>query len=111
MTLTLPPQLWDDPAGPRVRRSDPLTSHLAADSNHDRALVEAAVLRLFEDVSFGYTDFELTKAYFLSSACPPTHTDSPRKRRSDLAGRGLLKDSGEKRKSPSGRMSTVWVLA
>jgi len=113
MTMTLPvqPQLWDDPSGPRVRKSDPLTSHAAADSNHDRALVEGAVMRLFMNTEFGFTDSELTIKYFSTRECPNTHVDSPRKRRSDLTGRGLVTDSGFKRDTVTGRKATVWVAS
>ena len=111
MTLTIPPQLWDDEDGPRARRSDPLTSHMAADSNGNRAQVAAAVLALFSNKSFGLTDEEMTRLYFHASHAPATHTDSPRKRRSELAGRGLLIDLGIKRPTVSGRKSVAWVLA
>ena len=111
MTVSNPPQLWDDMDGPRVRRSDPLTSHMAADSNHDRVLVEGAVMRLFMNAEFGFTDSELTIKYFSTRECPNTHVDSPRKRRSDLTGRGLIKNSGHKRDTVTGRKGIVWVAS
>lgn len=111
MTLANTPQLWDDEDGPRARFADPITSHLAADSNGNRALVQQAVLQLFSNKSFGLTDEEMTRLYFGSSHAPATHTDSPRKRRSELTGRGLLIDCGIKRPTMSGRKSVAWVLA
>lgn len=111
MTLANTPQLWDDEDGPRARLPDPITSHLAADSNGNRAQVAAAVLALFSNKSSGLTDEEMTHLYFHASHSPATHTDSPRKRRSGLAGRGLLVDVGIKRPTVSGRKSVAWVLA
>jgi hypothetical protein len=111
MTIANTPQLWDDEDGPRARKSDPITSHLAADSNGNRAQVQQAVLSLFSNKSFGLTDEEMTRLYFGSVNCPATHTDSPRKRRSELAGRGVLRDAGIKRPTVSGRQSVAWVLA
>jgi hypothetical protein len=113
MTMTLPnmPQLWDDVDGPRARTSDPITSHLAADSTGNKALVQQAVLSLFSNKSFGLTDEEMSRLYIHSADAPATHTDSPRKRRSELSGRGLLVDVGIKRPTMSGRQSVAWVLA
>lgn len=94
---------------PRARRGDPVTSHQAADSNAGRVAVEVFVEALFTRLG-GLTDWELTEAYFTYGG-PPAHADSPRKRRSDLTRRGLLRASGLTRPTRSGRAAVVWVLA
>jgi hypothetical protein len=114
MTLPNPPQLWDDVDGPRARPTDGIPSHEGADkSGENKALVMALVLRLHQGAPDGLTDEELTRLYFHSASHVATHTDSPRKRRSDLAGpaRQLIVDSGMKRPSKSGVRVTVWKLA
>lgn len=99
----------DDTA--RVRRSDDLTSHAAADSNDaaDRSEVERIVLaRLTEHPS---TDAELTDWYWrnaLDAGWPVVHIDSVRKRRSDLQNKGLVVATNITRLSPTGRKSRVY---
>lgn len=104
MSTTLPTIDWDDT--PRVRETDRLTSHAAADSNTNRALVESAVLTLLEREPM--TDPELTAAYFRTPGLPTAQIDSPRKRRSDLLGKGMVIATDETRLTPSGRRATVW---
>ena len=99
--------LPDDTA--RARLSDPRTSHDAADSNSARAAVEAQVHFLFARLG-GMTDEELSRAYRQFFGYD-THPDSPRKRRSDLAKKGVLVASDEVRPTVSGRASAVWALA
>ena len=95
----------DDTA--RARKTDPGTSHEAADSNTNRLLVEAVVFNLLSKTPM--TDEELTEAYG-NGDFPPAHMDSPRKRRSDLSKRGALYMVG-KRPSSTGRASIVWGIA
>jgi hypothetical protein len=92
----------DDTA--RARKTDPLTSHEAADSNKTRLLVEAVVFNLLSKKPM--TDEELTDAYDFGDF-PPAHIDSPRKRRSGLSKRGALCIVG-KSKSASGRATNIW---
>lgn len=112
MTVTDLPQLWDDIDGPRVRESDPVTSHAAADSNtkEHRSAVEAGVLEIL--ASETCTDEVLTKFYFSQRyfyGWPDTHPDSVRKRRSDLTNRGLVEDSGLVGVTKSGRKAVKWT--
>jgi hypothetical protein len=97
----------DDSA--RARYADPLPSHQAADSNFNRAEVEATVHRMLSDRPM--TDAELTTAYFATDGLPDAHYDSPRKRRSDLTGKGIVVSTNQTRPSPSGRHATVWGIA
>lgn len=101
-------RLMYEDGGPRVRESDPLTSHQAADSNHNRAEVEAFVLTLFREIG-PMSDDELTVSYFLRGG-PEAHFDSPRKRRSDAANKGLLVKTNITRISKSNRRMNVWAI-
>lgn len=102
----VPMLLFDDVA--RARRSDTLSSHLAADSNSNRQIVEDFVRALFAE--FGpMTDAELTARFFGRAGHPPAHQDSPRKRRSDLAKRGELIELGVRR-GPTGRRMVAWGI-
>ena len=103
-TATLTPFDWEDT--PRVRKTDRLTSHAAADSNTNRTLVESAVLTLLEHEPM--TDPELTARYFGTPGLPAAQIDSPRKRRSDLLGKGMVIATDDTRLTPSGRRATVW---
>lgn len=104
------PTLFDDLDGVRVRKSDPLESHLAADSNtkEHRTAVEESVLYILR---WPRTDEELCDEYERGTRMgdyPPTHRDSPRKKRSSLLGKGLVEDSGERGETTSGRAAIKW---
>ena len=107
-----PPMIFGDE--PRVRRSDPITSHLAADSTSGSLpYMQSLVLGIFKILG-NATDEELGTYYAIqwsSQGWPQAHPDSPRKRRSELTARGLLVDSGERRTNTFGSAETVWVLA
>lgn len=97
----------DDTA--RVRKSDPLPSHEAADSNTTRAECEAFVTFLFK--KFGpMTDRELARRFFADDHHPDADFETPRKRRSDLTKRGQVLATTQTRPSLSGRNMTVWTL-
>jgi hypothetical protein len=94
----------------RARKSDPLESHLAADSNINREAVEEHVLHLFK--RFGpMTDHALTVRYFADTTSPESDIDSPRKRRSDLAKRGAVIPTLLHGVGRTGRKATVWQVA
>lgn len=113
--VTMPPiHSWLGSDSARTRRSDPVTSHIAADrSSLHITESQAHVFELFEQ--FGaMTDSELGKLYPAISAArgwKRLTADSPRKRRSDLAGKGLLKDSGVRRLNDNGSKEVVWEVA
>lgn len=101
------PMLWDDDS-PRARRTDPIESHEAADSNTNRREVMEAVLMILRDVG-PMTDEELTVFYQSHAHILPTaHADSPRKRRSDLVKAGLVRATAERRPISTGRSARVW---
>jgi hypothetical protein len=90
----------DPGAFTRARTTDPDTSHLAAAPDrardHDRAY---ALLRMAAD---GLTDFELGNLMSRQQT-------SAGKRRGELRDAGLVRDSGQRRRAPSGSMAIVWV--
>lgn len=103
---TLPePMLFDDDFA-RARDSDPLTSHVAADSNRNKELIRGRVFELLAKRPM--TDEELTRVYFDRFGCD-VHQDSPRKRRSDLKVLGRVVEAGSRR-GLTGRMMTVWAV-
>ncbi|TFC92077.1 MULTISPECIES: hypothetical protein [Cryobacterium] len=93
----------------RARPADPLTSHAAADSNENRLLVKAIVLRLITDRPM--TDHELTTAYFQQPDYVVADFDSPRKRRSGLTKDDAIVWTGEKRAGRTKRQVNVWGVA
>lgn len=103
------PQIVANLDSARARKSDPLESHLAADSNVNREEVAEHVLHLFQ--RFGpMTDGELTVRFFVDTTSPEAHFDSPRKRRSDLTKAGRVIATSIPGETKSGRRATVWAL-
>jgi len=93
-----------EPSAPHVAGSE--TSRQAAEG------IEAHVGRLQELVleyikgcgPSGATDEQISLGLGL-------HTDTTRPRRVELRNLGLVRDSGQRRKTSSGRQATVWVAA
>jgi hypothetical protein len=86
----------------QARLFDPATSYQAARVIGEG--VEHAVYRA-HCANDGMTDDELVKG------CPGFYGPTLKSARSRLAKRGLLADSGQRRKSDRGCDSIVWVLA
>ena len=106
----------------RTRKGDPETSLAAAESVTKITEKQDAVFRVLEVVG-PVTDQELKVFYdspeedlvlwlWLLTVGPdslPAQSESGlRTRRSELVRRGLVRDSGERRKLESGRMAVVW---
>ena len=102
------------PGSADTRRTDPITSHMAADKTAATLTqVQAVVLAIFK-ARGNLTDSELNTHYelsWMSQGWPEQHPDSPRRRRSQLTARGLIVDSGEKRRNLYNSPEIVWVLA
>ena len=97
--------LFDESPHPRYRHSDPDTSRAAAAAQHPSAL-EIEILQVFHaDGGRGLTDDELVAV--LRHRYGPTVKTA----RSRLAKRGVLIDTGERRRSNRGRDMAVWKLA
>lgn len=77
----------------RARRSDPPSSHVAADrSAQTRSAVEGAVIWMLRHLDL--TGAELNEDYRLLAAdmgWPVVHFDSPRKRAGELVRKGVLR--------------------
>ncbi len=92
-----------------ARNTDPITSHLAADSV-DLTAGQEEVMRVFAYYSGGLsrpvsiTDEELVDIALLSPS-------GARSRRSELVAMGLLVDTGGKVRGDSGRWMIKWGLA
>lgn len=106
-TNVIPPLNGD---GPRVRRSDPITSHEAADSN-DVYPSQTYVFDLLWLLGPS-TDHELVAAAEKEFAQHPGMDSwTPqriRSARNELKNRGLAEFTGEYRPSPTGRRAQVW---
>ncbi len=90
--------------GPGARRSDPDTSHAAADRpSLGLRLDRQLVLATHYAHPGGLTDFEL--ASHLSR-----QQTSVGKRRGELRDLGLIRDSGQKWPAPSGSPAIVWQI-
>lgn len=90
------------PAG--LPHSGPDTSRAAAERMVAGA--SAQVARVFQFISKcgkeGATDHEIQSALAMTG-------DSERPRRWSLQKAGLIRDSGQRRKSPTGRLAIVWI--
>lgn len=85
-----------------VRRTDPDTSHHAARATRGNAPTNRAIaLDTLRRFPAGLTDFELAEITGLQQT-------SIGKRRGELRDAGLVRDSGQRRPSPSGSPSIVW---
>lgn len=102
--------LLDEPRA-HARRSDPSTSHAAAASLEPDELRESqlAVLRVFQITGGRLHDDQMIAAYS-ELGMKPQSVSGLRTRRSELVDRGLVRDSGDRVRLVSGRLSIVWEL-
>ena len=89
-----------------ARHSDPDTSHAAAQSLSSDKLRESQEAVLEHFVEHGpMTDVDLGNVY----GGPPRQSPSGlRTRRRELVDRGLMEDTGTRKKLPTGRRGIVW---
>ena len=95
-----------------ARRTDPSTSWEAARSVTDLPQRHIEVLGTFDDVPHkgaGWTDEEAFALYKRWGG--RQSVSSFRTRRAELVARGLLRDTGERRKGSTGRRMIVWAAA
>lgn len=92
----------------RARSTDPLTSHLAADSVDNVTQTQAFILRCLKRPR---NDVELINAYSAYKTAPRASESGIRSRRAELVDRGLVIDTGRRVKLASGRYSIVWGLS
>lgn len=98
----------------KARKAHPATSHAAAASVKNISEVQKVILlhlRYFQDL----TDEELIASYRRSEKVneriPKASDSGLRSRRAELVRLGKVKDSGQRRKTASGRKSIVWELS
>jgi len=95
----------DDFFRANARRTDPATSHDAARSLSPDKLRDSQKAVLGHFRKFGpMTDTDLVNMY----VGPPQSRSGLRTRRSELAGRGLIEDTGARKRLPTGRNAIVW---
>ena len=94
-----------------ARKTDPFTSHLAAESIKDVTPVQSRILSLFD--AFGdMTDEELICQYHLAFHMHwPSADSSIRSRRKELVNLGLLTPTSMVRNTKAGQKSIVWNLS
>lgn len=96
---------------PHARRTDPTTSFQAAASVKNVTETQKNILLL---LSMPMTDDQLIDAFYQFADANGWKKASPsgiRSRRAELVAAGLVKDTGERAKSWSGRQSIVWRVA
>lgn len=100
----------DDALMARARRTDPETSHAAAQLLNPTKLgdSQAQVLALFRRYGF------MNDAALVERAAAQNVRQSPsglRSRRAELVALGILRETSERKRLESGRLSIVWGLA
>lgn len=99
--------------GPVARNTDPLSSWEAARSVHDVTAKQAAVYKILRLWPLGLTDDEIAVRYvrYAGSFSFPFQSPSGlRTRRKELCRKGLVDDSGSRRRTASGRLAIVWIV-
>lgn len=92
-----------------ARRSDPHTSHEAAQSIDDVTKTQQFVLRSLKRRP--QCDVELVDTYRSYKTAPMASESGIRTRRHELVESGLVTDTGKRTVLPSGRRAIVWGIA
>jgi hypothetical protein len=92
----------------KARRSDPVTSHDAAESVDNITATQNYILRCLRRPR---VDVELVNAYRAYKTAPRASESGIRSRRAELVDRGLVIDTGKRVRLDSGRYAIVWGLA
>lgn len=98
----------------RARKTDPTTSHEAADSVSDISMLQMNLLQIFRVAKKGLTDEELVSKYDslkLKKKWKSASPQSIRSRRSELVAKGYIIFDGEYGVTGFGRKTRVWRLA
>ena len=96
-----------------ARRTDPHTSHQAAASVariRESQQFILGVLREYGAQGCGMVDDELIMAANSKAAGRRMSVSGIRTRRSELVQLGLVRDSGKRKRLPSGRLSIIWAV-
>jgi hypothetical protein len=89
----------------RARNTDPVTSHLAAESVGDVTRTQEYILKALRKAR---TDVELVEAYTNLRTAPRASESGIRSRRAELVRKGLVIDTGKRVRLDSGRYAIVW---
>lgn len=92
----------------KARRTDPITSHDAAESVDNITQTQSYVLRCLRRPR---VDVELVSAYREYKTAPRASESGIRSRRAELVDRGLVIDTGRRVRLQSGRYAIVWGLS
>lgn len=103
--MTIPMLLWEDE--PRARRSDPLTSHAAADTN-DTAGSRRAVLLILQAYRRPLADYEIERIH--DEAGGRYTGQRLRTARSELVKSGAVVLAPETTQTPHDRKAQTWAL-
>lgn len=93
---------------PFARKTDPTTSHEAAAQVADLTATKQAILKA---LNHPRTDVDLISAYKSLHGAPMASESGIRTRRAELVTSGLVVDTGDRAKLPSGRNAIVWAKA
>lgn len=93
---------------PKARKTDPVTSHDAAESVRNVTQTQEYVLKALTKPR---TDSEMIAAYRNMKRAPLASESGLRSRRAELVAAGLVVDTGDTAVLPSGRLSKRWVAA
>ena len=94
-----------------ARNSDPITSHLAAQSIMDVTTLQIRIMQCFESTTGGLTDEQLVNVYkaMWGNSFPATES-SIRSRRSELHHKGAIVDTAKTRQTRNGHKAIIWEI-
>jgi len=93
----------------RARRTDPKTSHDAAESVKDVTLTQSFILKILAKKP--RTDVELVELFGKYKKAPNASESGIRSRRAELVRQGLVRDTNIRDLLPSGRWAIVWGIS
>lgn len=91
---------------PKARRTDPQTSHDAAEAVTYVTKTQTYILRVLKRPR---TDSQLVEAYRKLKRAPRASESGIRSRRAELVAKGLVVDSGRRGLTPFNREAIVWA--
>ena len=92
----------------RARATDPQTSHDAGNAVKDVTETQSYILKVLSKKP--RHDYQLIAAYRNFKRAPMASDSGIRSRRAELVERRMVRDSGMRVKTPSGRQAIVWEL-
>jgi hypothetical protein len=96
---------------PRYRKTDPVTSRLAAESVTEETITatQKAILYKLECPMTDYQLVQVLRVDIEMGEQPFVSESGIRSRRAELVEKGLVHDTGLRTKMPSGRYAIVWT--